>query len=139
MSAETKKVLEMLAEGKITADDAERLLDKLAAKSPEETGNGNGSNSAKTRDTVTVRKFLRVLVDTGDGHDVNVRIPLAFLRSGVKLLSVLPPKVAKKLTDKGFNPEFLTDLRGEDLEEALNTLHVDINTDEGQHVQVFCE
>ena len=29
MSVETRKVLEMLAAGKITSDDAERLLDKL--------------------------------------------------------------------------------------------------------------
>jgi len=31
MSAERRKVLEMLALGKITAEDAEKLLDKLAA------------------------------------------------------------------------------------------------------------
>ena len=37
MSAETKKVLELLAAGKISPEDAERLLDKLtgAASSPE--------------------------------------------------------------------------------------------------------
>jgi len=139
MSAETRKVLEMLAEGKISSEDAERLLDKLAAKTEEEDGNSRGPKGAKIKEAAALRRFLRVLIDTGEGHDVNVRIPLAFLRSGVKLLSVLPPKVAQKLSDKGFNPEFLSDLRGEDLEEALNTLHVDINTDEGQHVQVFCE
>ena len=140
MSTETRKVLEMLAEGKITPADAERLLEKLAA-APENNGNhgSNGKESNAGGATIGHKKFLRVLVDTGEGHDVNVRVPLAFLRSGVKLLGVLPPKVAQKLTDKGFNPEFLSDLRGEDLEEALNTLHVDINTDEGQHVQVFCE
>ena len=39
MSVETKKVLEMLAAGKISSDDAERLLDKLAAvKEPAESG-----------------------------------------------------------------------------------------------------
>ena len=31
MSAETKRILEMLAEGKISAGDAEKLLDKLNA------------------------------------------------------------------------------------------------------------
>ena len=30
MSTESRKVLQLLAEGKITIDDAERLLDKLA-------------------------------------------------------------------------------------------------------------
>ena len=39
MSVETRKVLEMLAAGKITSEDAERLLDKLAAvKEPAESG-----------------------------------------------------------------------------------------------------
>ena len=80
-----------------------------------------------------------MLVDTGEGHDVNVRVPLAFLRSGVKLLGVLPPKVAQKLNDKGVNLEFLSGLKGNELDEALNVLHVEIETEEGQHVRVFCE
>jgi hypothetical protein len=139
MSVETRKVLEMLAEGKINSQDAERLLDKLASGTgAEENVNGNGSAATDTR-TISKLKFLRVLVDTGEGHDVNVKVPLGFLRAGVKLLGVLPPKVAQRLNDKGFSLDFLSELKGEDLEEALNTLHVDVETDEGQHVRVFCE
>lgn len=33
MSAETKKVLEMLAQGKISTEEAERLLEKLSGTS----------------------------------------------------------------------------------------------------------
>lgn len=137
MSAETRKVLEMLAEGKITPADAERLLEKLAGAP--ETNSNNGGEGNGTGPIAAHKKFLRVQVDTGEGHDVNVRVPLAFLRSGVKLLGVLPPKVAQKLTDKGVNLEFLSGLKGNELDEALNALHVDIDTDEGQKVQVFCE
>lgn len=138
MSEETRKVLEMLAAGKINSQDAERLLDKLAAsKGREENANGNGATT-DARSSSKLR-FLRVLVDTGEGHDVNVKVPLGFLRAGVKLLGVLPPKVAQRLNEKGFSLDFLSELKGEDLEEALNTLHVDIDTDEGQHVRVFCE
>jgi len=138
MSEETRKVLEMLAAGKINSQDAERLLDKLAAsKGTEENANGNGA-ATDTRSPSKL-KFLRVLVDTGEGHDVNVKVPLGFLRAGVKLFGVLPPKVAQRLNEKGFSLDFLSELKGEDLEEALNTLHVDIETDEGQHVRVFCE
>jgi hypothetical protein len=138
MSEETRKVLEMLAAGKINSQDAERLLDKLASsKGTEENGNGNGvTTDARSPSKL---KFLRVLVDTGEGHDVNVKVPLGFLRAGVKLLGVLPPKVAQRLNEKGFSLDFLSELKGEDLEEALNTLHVDVETDEGQHVRVFCE
>jgi hypothetical protein len=147
MSAETKKVLEMLAAGKITSDDAERLLDKLASTNPELQGGSNATSAyaldsgspAGSKAQPTVAKFLRVLIDTGEGHDVNVRIPLVFLRSGVKFFGMLPPKVAEKLHNKGINFDFLSSLRGEELDEALNALHIDIDTDEGQHVKVFCE
>ena len=52
MSVETKKVLEMLAAGKITSEDAERLLDELAAKEPVENNtseNQEGSGPTPAR------------------------------------------------------------------------------------------
>jgi hypothetical protein len=136
MSVETKKVLEMLAAGKITSEDAERLLDKLtAAKEPSEN---NPSENQEGSGPTPARKYLRILVQDGDAKDVNVRVPLAFVRSGVGLIGVLPPRVAEKLTDKGFNLEALSELRGDKLNEALNALCVHI--DEGsKHVRIFCE
>jgi hypothetical protein len=139
MSDETRRVLEMLDAGKINLQDAERLLDKLASsKGAGENVGGNGTTATDNR-PISKLKFLRVMVDTGEGHDLNVKVPLGFLRAGVKLLGVLPPKVSQKLNDKGFSLDFLSELKGEDLEEAFNTLHVDVDTDEGQHVRVFCE
>jgi SHOCT-like domain len=136
MSVETKKVLEMLAAGKITSEDAERLLDKLtAAKEPAEN---NASENQEGSGPTPARKYLRILVQDGDAKDVNVRVPLAFVRSGVGLIGVLPPRVAEKLTDKGFNLEALSELKGDKLNEALNALCVHI--DEGnKHVRIFCE
>jgi hypothetical protein len=139
MSDETRRVLEMLDAGKINLQDAERLLDKLASsKGTGENVAGNATTATDNR-PISKLKFLRVMVDAGEGHDVNVKVPLGFLRAGVKLLGVLPPKVAQRLNDKGFSLDFLSELKGEDLEEAFNTLHVDVDTDEGQHVRVFCE
>ena len=37
MTAERKKILDMLAEGKISAEDAERLLDKISDSAAEAT------------------------------------------------------------------------------------------------------
>jgi hypothetical protein len=136
MSVETRKVLEMLAEGKITADDAERLLDKLAAgKEPAES---RTPELQEVSGAPTPRKFLRIIVN-GDGKDVNVRVPLSFVRTGVGLIAVLPPRVAEKLNDKGFDLSFLKDLKGDELNEALNTLNVNIDSSDGKHVRVFCE
>jgi len=137
MSVETKKVLEMLAEGKITAEDAERLLDKLAAvKEPPE--NSTAENQESSRAT-PARKYLRIVVDNGAGKNVNMRVPLSFVRTGVGLMAVLPPRVAQRLNDKGFDFSALKDLKGDELNEALNTLNINIDSNDGKHMRIFCE
>jgi hypothetical protein len=133
MSAETKKVLDMLAEGKITSADAERLLDKLAS-APEGNG-GNGSNASETSAAAPAKKFLRVQIERPGGDDVNVRVPLSFVRSGVKLGTLLPPKVMEKLQMEGIDPKFFMQNAGE----ALDELHVDMDTKSGKRIRVFCE
>ncbi len=149
MSAETRKVLEMMAEGKITAADAERLLDKLAA-APEANVN-NGGNGNETNGTVpgavrnasgtAHKKFLRVQVERPGGDDVNVRVPLNFVRSGVKLVGILPPKVIEKLRQEGIDPKLITDFTQQAKEslDVLDDLHVDMETRSGKRVRVFAE
>jgi hypothetical protein len=136
MSVETRKVLEMLATGKITSEDAERLLDKLAAA--KEPAAGGASENQESPSATSARKYLRIVVDNGEGKDVNMRVPLSFVRSGVGLIGVLPQRVAQKLTDKGFNLDALAGLPVDQLTQALNELNVDID-DGGKHVRIFCE
>ncbi len=137
MSAETRKVLEMLETGQISAADAEKLLEKLdrgasAGPDPHAARDSSSSPAQKLR-------FLRVLVENPKSEQVNVRIPLAFLRSGMKLLAVLPPRVNEKLAEKGIDLSGLAELRGEELEQALRDLLVNVDGPEGNKVQVFCE
>src|SRR5258708_5788703 len=83
MSENRRQILDMLAQGKINADEAERLLSALER---EPTG-------AETRRKI---KYLRVVVDAHDDVDgptkVNVRVPMQLLRAGVKLTSIIPPR-----------------------------------------------
>jgi hypothetical protein len=137
MSAETRKVLEMLKGGQISAEDAEKLLEKLdrgasAGAEPQASRESSPSQAQKLR-------YLRVLVENPKSEEVNVRIPLAFLRSGWKLLAVLPPRVNERLGEKGIDLSVLAALKGEELEQALRDLHVNIDSPEGNKVQVFCE
>lgn len=124
MSDETRKVLQMLSEGKISAADAERLLDKLSA-----------SADAAATASATTKKFLRVLMERPGGDDINVRVPLSFVRSGVNLMGVLPPKVLEKLRQEGIDPVLFSHKAGESLDE----LHVDMETKSGKRIRVFCE
>lgn len=137
MSAETRKVLEMLEAGQISAADAERLLEKLdrGASAGADPHAGRESSSSQAQKL----RYLRVLVENPKSEQVNVRIPLAFLRSGMKLLAVLPPRVNERLAEKGIDLSAIADLKGEELEQALRDLLVNIDGPEGNKVQVFCE
>ena len=129
MSVETRKVLEMLTEGKITAADAERLLDKLSA-APDTAGTNAGDTTASG-----TKKFLRVLIERPLGADVNLRVPLSFVRSGISIAGVLPPKVMEQLMQEGIDVQMF----GQRLDQTLDELHVDMETKSGKRVRVFCE
>jgi hypothetical protein len=143
MNEQRRQILEMLAEGKITADEAERLIDALEREQP-------GSPPGAALRPKPRPKYLRVVVNLeddsgGDGPGrVNVRVPLQLLRAGVRLTSLVPPqaltRVNTKLHESGV-PIDLTQLKPQQLEELidqLDELTVDVDGPDGK-VQVFCE
>jgi hypothetical protein len=138
MNEERRRILDMLAQGKINAQEAEGLLDALAP--------GN-----KKSDVATAKeepKYLRVTVegDQGEyGGKVNVRIPLNLIRAGVKLAALLPngvyDQVNRALKQNGVDID-VSQIRPENLEEIvqhLNDLSVDVEGHRGEKVRVFCE
>ena len=138
---ERRQILEMLAEGKVTAEEAERLLDALGREQP-------AAGAAAARPAARP-KYLRVVVNAEDaGADglsrVNVRVPLQLLRAGVRLTSLIPPQALTKVNaelGRSGVPIDLTQLKPqqlEDLIEHLDEVTVDID-DPGATVKVFCE
>jgi hypothetical protein len=139
VNEERRQVLEMLAGGKVTADEAERLIDALERQQPPlPTG---AAPRAKSRP-----KYLRVLVEDSSETPsrINIRVPLQLLRAGVRLTSLIPPRALTQLNaklDESGVPIDLTQLRPQDIEELIEQLDevtVDID-DPGSKVQVFCE
>jgi membrane peptidoglycan carboxypeptidase len=132
--SERRDVLDMLVQGKITAEEAERLLlalDKTQTREAQPEG-------AKPKP-----KFMRVLVDDGK-NKVNAKVPLQLLRAGVKLASVIPPlaqaHLDEALREKGVTIN-LAGLKPENLEEVvegLSDMTVDVDDDKAK-VRVFCE
>jgi len=138
MSTERKQVLEMLAEGKISAADADRLLDKVASSGRQAEGDaGNAAGDAKG--SKPTPKFLHVEVDANDGDRVNIRVPMFLVRTGIKLSTMLPSKVSRKLTENGIDLSQLSGLDGDELVQALRELTVDVHSNDGDKVRVFCE
>jgi hypothetical protein len=134
MSEQRKQVLEMLAEGKISPEDAERLLEKL-----EPSGHSSGRQESSQSSTSRPPKYLRVVVACTDGDAVNVRVPMALLRAGIKLGSVVPEGACQELKEQGIDLSKLSGLEGEELIEALRDLTVDIKEEGGDTVKVYCE
>src|ERR1700733_4154860 len=91
MNENRRRILEMLAAGKITADEAERLLAALDREQTFSPGSGNAESRAKAKP-----KYMRVQVEAEDHEDgpvkVNVRIPIQLLHAGVKFTSLIPPQ-----------------------------------------------
>jgi hypothetical protein len=140
MNEQRRQILQMLAAGKITADEAERLIDALEREQPESPP--GAAPRPKTRP-----KYLRVVVtwaDSGDGPGrVNVQIPLQLLRAGVRLTSLVPPQALTKANaelKRSGVPIDLTELKPQHLEELIEQLdEVDIDIDEPDAtVRVFC-
>src|SRR6516225_9709125 len=98
MNEHRRQILQMLAIGKISADEAERLIAAMENPSSSATSSGSGSS-----DVIKPRpKYLRVVVDSedGGGHDgptkVNVRVPMQLLRAGVRLASLIPAPALRR-------------------------------------------
>ncbi len=137
MSAESRKVLEMLAAGKITAEDADKLLEKLSAQpsaetKPEESSSSSANGSSKPR-------FLRIAIDKAGEKQVNVRIPLAFARSGSHLLAVLPIRVREKLAEQGIDLSAVAAMDATKWENLVEDAAIDVDKGDGKKVKIFCE
>ncbi|GIF63411.1 hypothetical protein Ais01nite_14460 [Asanoa ishikariensis] len=139
MNEQRKDILDMLAEGKLTAVEAEQLIAALERGQPP-------AASVETRPKAKA-KYLRVQVDAvenGEPGRVNVRVPLQLLRAGVKLAALIPPQALGKATielNKSGVPFDLTQLKPEQLEALIEHLdEVTVEVDQADaKVRVFCE
>ena len=135
MQEEKKRVLEMLAEGKIGAGDAERLLDKLEASAtkPPDGGAKTGAEGGAPG-----RKHLRIQVERPGQDSVNIRIPLSLARTG-RWLALVPPRVGERLAEQGIDLNAFTGLQGEELAAAVEAMNIEIERGNGKKVRIFCE
>jgi hypothetical protein len=147
MSENRKQILEMLSQGKITTDEAERLLAALDSERSTTAFSASSETGAKPKP-----KYLRVLVEAADKfnrHDgkptkVNIRVPMALIRAGVKLGGLIPQEARDKanaaMREKGMDFD-LNSIKPENLEvilEQLNDLQVDVDEDKAK-VRIFTE
>lgn len=143
MSQQRKQILQMLADGKINADEAERLLTAIESDDEQSSDSGEVS-SVKTKKP----RFLHIKItaERGGHHgheNVNVKVPIMLMKAGLKLGSLLPKKAHEKfsahLSDHGIDLD-LSRLGSEEIDvlvQALTQSSIDIETDNEQ-IRIFC-
>lgn len=131
MSEERKKILKMVAEGKITADEADRLLGAL--REPDARG-----------------RFLKVrVIDEGRNRtkariDIPIGVVKAALKIGTLFKGVIPEGQTVKVQGRDISldnvtPEMIEAIiagLGEGGKYALADIHDD---EKGEHVEVYIE
>jgi len=135
MSENRKRILQMLAEGKISVDEAQSLLSAIGG---EQAPAGKSSTASAVSP-----KYLYVVVEPKPGASmqhqhgrVNVRVPIGLIRAGMKLAALIPPEAADKvdsaLKEKGFSFD-VRRIKDEDIEELISALQdseINVESDE---------
>jgi len=133
MSEETRKVLEMLSNGKINVQEAEQLLQAVA------TG---GAEERKVEP-----RYFRILVNKParegkKAENVNIRVPMSVVRGGLRLSALFPGVLGKKKIQLDDGTELdLSKVHYADLEamiKDIGELTVDVDGDDAQ-VRIRCE
>lgn len=148
MDEQIRQVLEMLAEGKVSVEEAERLMAALGNQTAGTAGGKAGDGMVRMTDRP---KYLRVVVTAEEGAQnpavgrVNVRVPMQLLRAGVRLTSLIPPQTLSVINQglsKAGVPIDLSQLKPQDLEELIDQLaeiNVAVDNADGLNVRVFAE
>ena len=139
MNENSRRVLEMLSEGKVSVDEAERLL-SLVDEEPEATTAVQPLSPPRTG----AARYLRVTINSDEDEHIDVRVPLALIKAGVKLHTLLPEKATKKIKKTMKKNDIDVDihnLRTEDLEQLIDALsEIEVNIQDGDDkVRVYCE
>lgn len=141
MSEDRQRILTMIAQGKLSVEEAEKLLDLLQK---------NGGKEMKDESQVTHEKknykYLRVIVDSNQGDNINIRVPMALLKTGLRLSALIPPvayqKLSEQMQQKGVDLDVNQILKSgnvEELIESIGEFDVDVNSAQGDKVKVFFE
>jgi len=134
MTEETRKVLEMLSNGKVSVQEAEQLLQAVTAP----------SQSADEKKVEP--RYFRILVNkpAREGRQaeaVNIRVPMTVVRGGLRLGSLFPGMLAKKKVQLANGHELdLSKVTYTDLEAMIKDIgELTVDVDGDAQVRIRCE
>ncbi|HVN54745.1 MAG TPA: hypothetical protein VMT46_10480 [Anaerolineaceae bacterium] len=131
-SEERMKILKMIAEGKITAEEGAELLETLESSTGGPGQPGSEPGTVQTNAGKKPGRWFRVVVtDTNSGKTrVNVRLPVGLINTGLKM-----------------GAKFVPEVEGMDMNQLIEFIKsgeigqvVDVyDQEDGEHVEVYIE
>ena len=144
MTDESRRILELLAQGKITVDEADQLLRAVAATSVAGQPAADAPPDAGPKPSA---RWVKITIDKAgkEGRppkQVAIRVPMSLVRGGVKLGAMFPrmEPINRHLREQGVEVD-LSKLDTAQLEAVLANLgETTIDVDEGKaRVRITCE
>lgn len=94
---EKLRILKMVEKGKLSADQAVKLIDAMGENIPADSASYNAGNSGIQSsklhsENLYENKMLRVIVDSPMGDKVNVQLPVKIIRQLLKVTGEFPIK-----------------------------------------------
>ena len=132
MVDERLHILKMLEEGKITAEEASKLLEAL--KSADARDNGHAQVEG-VWEQPRKAKWMRIEVEERNGNRVRIKVPMVIIRAALRL--------GGHFNIGGFDmdelePDFMATLEAA-MAEGETGLIVDVVEDDGDHVKIYME
>lgn len=136
MSEETRRVLEMVSQGKVTVAEAEQLLQAV------------GAPAAAGDEPKPEPRYIRIQVTQPEGNgkkaeNVNIRVPLSVVRGGLRLGAFIPGMLGQRKfkLKNGAELDFskFDAAQFESMLKDIDDVLVDVDDDEGKRVRIRCE
>jgi hypothetical protein len=134
MNDETRRVLEMLSQGKVSVQEAEQLLQAV-------TSPGQAADEKKVEP-----RYFRILVnkpprDGRKAENVNIKVPMTVVRGGLRIGALFPGSLARKKVQLGNGTELdLSKVTYTDLEAMIKDIgELTVDVDGDAQVRIRCE
>jgi hypothetical protein len=145
MSDETRRVLDLVAQGKITVDEAQQLLGAINAPAADVAASAAGTDESERPKPRWLRIAIHKSAKEGrHDKDVNIRVPIAIVRSGMRLGALIPglagEQVAARMRERGLDIDFskLDAAAIETILKELGDTNIEIDSGKAQ-VRITCE
>jgi hypothetical protein len=142
---DTRRILDLLAQGKTTVDEADRLLKALAAARTQAAPDQDAPAESAERPKPT---WFRINIhkpanEYRQAKDVNIRVPVSVMKGGMRLGAIIGTfageKAARRMRERGIDVDLskvngdLSKLNGPEFDQFLTSLDdLNIEIDDGK-------